>query len=111
MLFEFRSRAAGTVIMTDAVGRQMLQALGREPEPRGVLTAAQLPQAIESLRAAVAAERAEIERSQASATPARSAHDAQTEPAAIVSFAQRAQPLIEMLERSAAAGRDVTWGV
>jgi len=111
MLFEFRSRVTGTVIMTDAVGRKVLQVLGREPEPRGVLTVEQLPEALARLRAAIAAERAEIARNAGEAGSGASPAEEPDEPPALISFAQRALPLIEMLERSAAAGREVTWGV
>ena len=111
MLFEFRSRATGTVIMTDAVGRKVFEVLGREPEPRGILTVEQLPEAIGRLRAAIAAERAEIARSAGEARAGGTPAEEPAEPPSLISFAQRALPLIEMFERAAAARRDVTWGV
>lgn len=124
MLFEFKSRATGSVIMTESVGKSMLEVIGKAPDARGIVTVAQLPEAIAALKAAVEAERMEIAQMLAEAAAGRAgsgtgrtddtdemagSDDAGT--AAIIRFGQRAAPLIEMFERSLAAGRDVTWGV
>ena len=34
MLYEFKSRATGTITMTDSVGRQVLEIIGKSPDPR-----------------------------------------------------------------------------
>ena len=114
MLFEFKSRATGSIIMTEAVGKRMLEVMGKAPDPKGIVTIEQLPGAIDSLRAAIEAERQEISQLQgtdasADGDDAPGGHEPQT--AAMIRFSQRAAPLIEMFERSLAAGRDVTWGV
>lgn len=117
MLFEFKSRATGSVVMTEAVGRRMLEVIGKTPDPRGIVTTAQLPAAIAALRAAVEAERLEIAALLAAPAAGRTGeHEDETnhtdeQAAPVVRFGQRAAPLIEMFERSLAAGRDVTWGV
>jgi hypothetical protein len=117
MLFEFKSRATGSVIMTESVGKTMLEVIGKAPAAQGIITAAQLPQAIHALKSAVGAERDEIARFLAQGRSGRTddrdespgTADADSVPA--IRFEQRAVPLIEMLERSLAAGRDVTWGI
>jgi len=117
MLFEFKSRATGSVIMTEAVGKRMLEVIGKAADTRGIITTEQLPQAIHALKAAVEAERQEIARFLAEGAAERAedrdespgVEDAGSVPA--IRFGQRAAPLIEMFERSLAAGRDVTWGV
>jgi hypothetical protein len=114
MLFEFKSRATGSVVMTEPVGRKMLEVIGKTADPRGIVTAAQLPVAIAALKAAVEAERLEI--AQLLDTDRPEATDGGDEAhapeyASMVRFSQRAAPLIEMFERSLAAERDVTWGV
>jgi cyclopropane-fatty-acyl-phospholipid synthase len=114
MLFEFKSRATGSIVMTDPVGRQMLEAIGRPVSAQGVITIEQLPEAIVALKCAITAEREAIARTVSGpATPddKREADELDFGSLPLVRFEQRALPLIEMLERSLAAGRDVTWGV
>jgi hypothetical protein len=122
MLFEFKSRATGSIVMTDPVGRQMLEAIGRPVSKQGVMTVEQLPEAIAALKRAIAAEREAIARTVSGSAPpnppAGRRSDDQTEgdtedfgSLPLIRFEQRALPLIEILERSLAAGRDVTWGV
>jgi len=117
MLFEFKSRATGSVVMTEPVGRKMLEVIGKTPDPRGIVTIAQLPEAIAALKAAVETERIEIAALLAAQAAGRTgAHDDEsnhTDEQATpgIRFGQRAAPLIAMFERSLAADRDVTWGV
>jgi hypothetical protein len=108
MLFEFRSRATGSVTMTGDTGTRILALIGRNPEPQGVITVAQMPAAIAALEAASL-------RDKESPPPAAAE---EREPGADpdddndrISIAVRAFPLIEMLRRAHAAGKDVTWGV
>jgi hypothetical protein len=109
MLYEFKSKAAGTVVMTGAVGDRMLAITGRAPEPKGVFTPEQLGAAIEALQAAITAEKL------APQQPATDSHDKDDEASdktgKTISLAQRALPLIELLIAARAAGKPVTWGV
>jgi hypothetical protein len=117
MIYEFKCRATGTVVMTQAVAERILQTIGKPAEAKGIITQAQMGPAIDALRQAVIAEHEAmaLDRAQARAE-GHSAHqdtkqrDEQTCLPGI-SFSQRAQPFIEMLERAQSAGRDVTWGV
>ncbi|MEZ5657869.1 MAG: DUF1840 domain-containing protein [Burkholderiaceae bacterium] len=102
MLYEFKSRATGSVVMTEDVGNQVMKALGREPAARGVITVEQIPGAIAALQAAG--------RNQP-ATPASGDGDQDDEDADMVAFSARVLPLIEMLGEARKAGKDVTWGV
>ncbi len=109
MIYEFKSRATGSVVMLQPVAERLLEIIGKAPGPAGIVTVAQLPEAIRRLEAAVAAERAQPA---ASAAPQPS-DDTQEgpDPAARISLTQRAWPLIEMMKAAATAERDVTWGV
>jgi len=107
MLYEFRSRATGTVIMTADVAEPLLRALGKRAEPRGIITVAQLPAAIERLERAKAA----ALESPAAPIQAPNGHPLESQEAPEpVSFGQRAWPLLELLRAALAGGRDVTWG-
>ena len=54
MLYKFKSKAAGDVIMLAASGDRVLRILGREPPPKGILEVAAMPAAMQALEAAVA---------------------------------------------------------
>ena len=55
MIYKFRSKAAGDLIMLEPHGDQLLRLLGREPAPKGIIEPAQMPAAIAALQAAVRA--------------------------------------------------------
>lgn len=101
MLYEFKSRATGTVIMTQSVGDLVMKALGREPAAQGVITVEQMPDALAALKTAAHAE---------PPPPAQGGDDGE-EADDQVAFSARVKPLIDMLERAAAAGKNITWGV
>jgi cyclopropane-fatty-acyl-phospholipid synthase len=107
MLYEFKSKAAGTVVMTGAVGDRMLAIIGRAPSAQGVFTPEQLGAAIEALQTAITAEKL---------APKQAAPDADDDETTgksgkSISLAQRALPLIELLTAARAADKPVTWGV
>ena len=106
MLYEFKSRATGSVVMTQKVGERLLTIIGKTPGPKGIILPEQMPAAILALEAAIAAERAQP----ADDEPE---DDAQRDPerSRAITLAQRAWPLIDMLRTAAAAEREITWGV
>jgi cyclopropane-fatty-acyl-phospholipid synthase len=117
MLFEFKSRATGSVIMTGDVGKKVLPLIGKSPEPRGIITVSQMPAAIAALEAAC---KRETELAAAAKNKASGSINPQDEKAHaddpdddphLIGICQRVYPLIEMLKAAHAAGRDITWGV
>jgi hypothetical protein len=106
----FRSQAAGDVMMFDDVAKRMMAVMGKEESARGVVTVEQLPDAIARLKAAIARDKALHAGEQEEDRP-------ETEPIpgggkrAYVGFAQRAVPLVELLEYSLKDEKPVTWGV
>ena len=98
MLYKFKSREAGDVIMLEANGRQILEIIGKDPGPKGIILPAQMPAAIAALEAAIAHEKAGIEEEG-------NLH------AEGVGLHQRALPFIQMLQVNQKAGQDVVWGV
>lgn len=110
MLITFKSEADGDVIMFGRVGQQMLAIFGKDPnDTQGIITVAQLPAAIAALSAAIEQDKAE----QAQKKPDDdffSARDpSQAPPDPVISFTQRAVPLLEMLRHAARAEVVVTW--
>ncbi len=98
MLYKFKSKAAGDVIMLGANGDQVLRIVGKEPAAQGIIEAADIGAAIAALEAAVAADEA-----------AAQAPDAA--PRERISLRQRAWPLVEMMKRTQRAGQPIVWGV
>lgn len=102
MLYEFKSRATGTVTMLKDVAETILDVIGKQPGSQGIISVDQMPAAIAALERAVARTRGG-----AGTDPVKD--DNEGEP--IVGMGQRAYPFIEMLKAAHAAKADVTWGV
>ncbi|MFN3375383.1 MAG: DUF1840 domain-containing protein [Burkholderiaceae bacterium] len=110
MIYKFKSRVAADLIMLEPQGRQILEIIGKTPGATGIVTVAQIPEAIAALESAVAAEEARRARQAADAAP-EDADESESEPADAVHLRQRVVPFIDLLRRSAAEGCDVVWGV
>ena len=102
MLYKFKSKNAGDVIMLEANGRKVLEAIGKVAGPTGIILAAQMPAAVQALQDAIALEE--------SAPPVL---DAKGDPVKrdALGLRQRAVPFIEILQRNFKSGTDITWGV
>lgn len=98
MLYKFKSKDYGDVIMLELNGRRVLEIIGKDAGPKGIILPEQMPAAIEALQAAIVEEeRVEKE-------------------AGVVQgdgpgLRQRALPFIELLQRNHRAGHEVVWGV
>lgn len=106
MLYKFKTKSSGDVIMTAEVGDLVLRAAGREPSAQGIFEPSAMPAAIAAMERAVAeadAARAEAER--------KAAEDGVKLPPAGVGLRQRVWPLVEMMRRAEAAGDPIVWGV
>lgn len=110
MLYRFKSKASGDVVMVEAHAHRVLQAMGREPSARGIVTVAQLPEVIAALRAAVQADEAVRAESGNRSDAAPAADDDPEHPHGL-GLRQRAWPMLDLLERSLSEGADVMWGV
>ena len=107
MIYKFKSKAAGDVIMMAPGGDQVLRILGREPAAKGILEVADMPAAMQAIEAAVMQD--EQARQQAEAEAA--AEGKPLAPRESVTLRQRAWPLLEMIKRSHAAQTEIVWGV
>jgi len=107
MIYKFKSKAAGDVIMLGPNGDAMLRALGREPAPQGIVEPAAMAAAITSLERAIAADEAQ----RAEAEQAAAARGEPLPPREGVTPRQRFAPVIELFRRSQAQGEPVVWGV
>ena len=107
MLYKFKSTAAGDLIMLEPNGRRVLEIIGKDPGPKGIILPEQMPAAIQALEAAIAKEEADQQ-----ATIAEAQAKGQVPPRfEAVSLRQRAKPFIDMLRRCEQAGQEIVWGV
>ncbi|HXE48468.1 MAG TPA: DUF1840 domain-containing protein [Ramlibacter sp.] len=107
MLFKFKSKATGDLIMLEPNGRRVLEIIGKDAQPKGIILPEQMPAAVSALEAAIAKEEADqkamVEEAKSKGeTPPR--FDA-------ISLRQRAVPFLDMLRRCEKAGQEIVWGV
>jgi Domain of unknown function (DUF1840) len=107
VIYKFKSKAAGDVIMMGPTGDEVLRAMGREPAAQGIVEPDAMPGAIAALEQAIAAIDAERARAEAEA----SAAGEKLPPRPGVGLRQRAWPFIQMLKRAHAAREPIVWGV
>lgn len=103
MLYVFKSKVTSNLLLLEANGNQILQIIGREPQPKGVLLPEEMLAAIARLERAI-----EQEKRQPTEDDEEQSSQQRAEP---ISLKQRAQPFIKMLQRCEAAKEEVTWGV
>ena len=105
MLYKFKSKAAGDLIMLEPNGRRVLEIIGKDPAAKGIILPEEMAAATAALEAAIHREEAE---DQAEAPAGDGRGDTLPRP---VSLRQRAVPFIEMLKRCERAGQEIVWGV
>jgi hypothetical protein len=114
MLITFTSKAAGEVTMYKEHAKRILDLLHKDLT-RGVITAAEAPQAVATLEKEIAESRAhpvsEGVQRDVSAHHSALSDDSDHEGAELVSFSARAYPLLEMLRAARDQRQDVLWGV
>ena len=109
MLYKFKSKVTGDLIMLEPNGRQILQIWGKWEDgapAKGILLPADMPAAKAALEAAIAAE--DAQRAQAALEAKERGESAPA--AAGVSLRQRAVPMLEMLQRCLKADKEIVWG-
>ncbi len=107
MIYKFKSKAAGDLIMLGPNGDAMLRALGREPAPQGIIEPAAMAAAIAALERAIRDDEAAHEQAEREAQ----ARGEKLAPREAVALRQRLWPMIEMLRRAGAGDEPIVWGV
>jgi len=108
MLYRFKSRATGDLIMLEAAGRRLLEIMGKDPAPAGIITVAQIPAALAAIEAAVSLEEAA---GTAADDDARADDNAAVGSGDAMSLRRRSKPLLDMLRRCQREDADIVWGV
>lgn len=103
MLYKFKSRATGDLIMLQPHGDQLLRLLGREAAPQGVFEVAAMPAMLSAIEQAIADEERRV--------AAEAADDDEPGGPRAVGLRQRLWPMVEMMRRAHLAGERIVWGV
>jgi hypothetical protein len=99
MIYKFKSKATGDLIMTQPVAERVLSLIGKPATPQGIIDVDQIQAAMSALEAAVSAE---------GTTPA--GGDDGSPKGDRVSLRQRVWPMVEMMKRALAAREPIVWG-
>ena len=108
MLITFTSRVGPDVLMFGEVALRLLDILGKPHTAQGIITVVQLPEALARLRQAIVESRSTAADGMPAAGGDEADGRAEDQPPPIA-LAQRAQPLIDLLQRSLGAGQPVLW--
>ena len=114
MLYRFKSKNAGDVIMLEPNARQVLEIIGKEAGPRGIVLPEHMLAALQALRTAIAQDEAQ-ERQRVLKQDAE--RRAQGEGAVSshqppgVTLRHRALPFMQLLESCQRDGDSIVWGV
>ena len=113
MLYKFKSKATGDLIMLEPQGKQILKLIGKEPGAKGIILPTEMRAAIDALQVAVKQEeqahQAAKEAAQAQATSDETTPTVDGPRA--IGLKQRVVPFIDMLRRAHAEDKEVVWGV
>jgi Domain of unknown function (DUF1840) len=107
MLYKFKSKASGDLIMHEPNGRRLLQIMGKDAGVTGIILPEEMASAMAALKVAVeheeAQQKAALEEAKAKGEPPPGFDS--------LSLRRRAWPFIEMLQRCAKENAAITWGV
>jgi len=129
MLYKFKSKASGDVIMFETHAKALLEIMGKDPSAKGILLVADMPKALEALEVALkkhgheanheAEHEAghEVSHEKGHASPAKhrskeQEHEQEHEQESLaVSLGQRAAPMRQMIKQCILEGHPIVWGV
>ncbi len=113
MLYHFKSKVTGDLIMLEPNGRRILEIMGKVPDTNGIIQPFQMPGAIAALEAAIRedAVQASLNQGDLDAGAVRDAVAEQAVREEMVTLRQRARPMMEMLQRCHQSQADIVWGV
>jgi hypothetical protein len=125
MLYKFKSKASGDVIMFETHAKALLEIMGKDPSAKGILLVADMPKALEALEVALkkhgheanheaeheADHEVSHEKGHASPAKHRSKEQEHEQESLAVSLGQRAAPMRQMIKQCILEGHPIVWGV
>lgn len=107
MIYKFKSKAAGDVIMLGPNGDEVLRIIGKSPSRKGIIEPEAMPAAVKAIEAAIAADEAQRKQAEQQAVE----EDRKLGSRDHVTLRQRAWPLVEMMKRAQSEDEEIVWGV
>jgi len=111
MLYKFKSKATGDVIMLQPNGQRVLEIIGKhsaaEPSLKGILLPEQMTEALSALAAAI--EHEEVQRKEA--IQQAKAENLPAPHFEAISLRQRALPFMDMVRECMKAEEAILWGI
>jgi hypothetical protein len=111
MLYKFKSKVTGDVIMLQANGQRVLEIIGKhtaaEPSVKGILLPEQMPQALQALKDAIVLEETQQKEAMAQAQ----AENLPMPRFEAIGLRQRALPFMDMIRQCLKDDAAITWGV
>ncbi len=107
MIYKFKCKVTGDVLMAGPVGDRMLRIVGKPVAAQGIMQPRDMPSDIRALELAVADDESRM--ADGKGQPA--LQDEAGEAAETVTLRQHAWPFIEMLKQAQAADEVIVWGV
>ena len=115
MLFKFKSKVAGDLIMLEPNGRRVLEIIGKDPSQAGIILPAQMSSALSALEKAIQEEDEAIEKAKRNANNRHADIndvDCVTPSAGqVIPLRQRSFPFAELLKKCLKADAEIVWGV
>jgi cyclopropane-fatty-acyl-phospholipid synthase len=111
MLYKFKSKATGDLIMLEPQGKQILKIIGKEPGAKGIILPNEMMAAVDALNAAVEQEELAIQAAKEASKAESDTVAPVTDGQRSISLKQRVVPFIDMLRRAHAEDKEVVWGV
>ncbi len=115
MLYKFKSKASGDVIMFETHAKALLEIMGKDPSAKGILLVADMPKALEALEAALKKHGHEagheVSHEEGHASSAKHGSKEQEQASLAVSLGQRAAPMRQMIKQCILEGHPIVWGV
>jgi hypothetical protein len=102
MIYKFKSKAAGDLIMMSTNGDEVLRLMGKEPAAQGIISVSVMADCIAALEKAIHAD--EAQHAQIEKDDAASMQDT-------ITLRQRTWPMIDMMKRCMLDHADIVWGV
>ena len=110
MLYKFKSKVTGDLIMLEPNGRQMLTLIGKSDAAslaKGIVLPQDMAEAIAALERAIEQDE-DVQKKRMRDALAAGEKLARSD---VVTLRQRAVPFVDMLKRCQAAGKEIVWGV
>jgi cyclopropane-fatty-acyl-phospholipid synthase len=111
MLYKFKSKIDGDLIMLELHARHMLQIIGKEAGPQGIILPADMPAAIAALEQAIIRDEAAKLASAQAIKETVGELDTSPVTADVVSLRQRSLPFMNLLRSCHSANVSIVWGV